>query len=217
MYFAEWNKLSDNLPNYGGATYIRWGRSICPVNSDLIYKGQMTGPDYFSAGGGSNYQCLPDDPEYDPLAPSRVAYSSLKPAWYHTIGPGFKGPLFKKNVAYSTVPCAACETKQRVTQIMIPAKIRCPSDWTLDYKGYLMAEAEGDLYRDPPVYFKTNHFRSSYVCVDADAEPSNKPTGLQGGAPIFPVAANCAGANALSNCPPYKADRTALSCVVCSK
>ena len=60
----EWKQLSASLPSYSGATYIRWGRLSCPPSSDMIYRGQMAGPDISSNGGGSNYQCLPDDPEY---------------------------------------------------------------------------------------------------------------------------------------------------------
>ena len=61
--FSEWTQLSMSLPTYGGATFIRWGRLACPNSSTMIYKGQMAGPDYLSSGGGSNYQCLPEDPD----------------------------------------------------------------------------------------------------------------------------------------------------------
>ena len=78
--FAEWTQLSQNLPTYGGAVYTRWGRTSCSAKSHLIYKGEMAGPDYRSSGGGSNYQCLPEDPRYGHMA--TAVRSSLRAVKY---------------------------------------------------------------------------------------------------------------------------------------
>ena len=53
-------------PVSGGATYTRWGRTSCPniAGTNLVYSGRA-GKSYFSqSGGGGNYQCLPNNPEY---------------------------------------------------------------------------------------------------------------------------------------------------------
>ena len=37
-------------------------------------------------------------------------------------------------------PCAVCHVSTRVAVLMIPAWRHCPSQWTLEYTGYLMSE-----------------------------------------------------------------------------
>ena len=41
------------------------------------------------------------------------------------------------------VPCAICYASNRVSLLMIPAKLTCPTNWTMEYQGYLMAEQDG--------------------------------------------------------------------------
>ena len=53
-------------------------------------------------------------------------------------GVGYNGPLI--SVHDHNVPCAVCYTSARGTVIMIPAQLTCPSSWTREYYGYLMAE-----------------------------------------------------------------------------
>ena len=53
------------------------------------------------------------------------------------------------------VPCVVCYVSTRVAVMMIPAKTTCPSSWTREYYGYLMAEGY-------------NNRRSTYECVDKD-------------------------------------------------
>ncbi|KAL5009422.1 hypothetical protein ScPMuIL_013496, partial [Solemya velum] len=43
----------------GGATFVRWGRTICSENeTELVYHGIVAGPKYSDKGGGSEYICL---------------------------------------------------------------------------------------------------------------------------------------------------------------
>ena len=114
------------------------------------------------------------------------------------------------------VPCAACETDRRVSIMMIPAVTRCPtSDWNLEYRGYLMSSAE----RHTSVKLTSEfHYRKEYICIDKNAETLPAPDdGDYTGSRIYPVSAGCLGEGSLQNCPPYKADNIALSCVVCSR
>ena len=50
------------------------------------------------------------------------------------------GPLSAFN--NHNVPCAVCYVSTRGTVLMIPAKPTCPSSWTQEYNGYLMAECK---------------------------------------------------------------------------
>ena len=83
---------------------------------------------------------------------------------------------------------------------MIPAKTQCPTDWTVEYVGYLMAENRG-------------HSRTMYECVDKDPE---SVLGLNAGSnprAFFElVEPYC---NGLS-CPPYDAEKE-LTCVICTR
>ena len=98
------------------------------------------------------------------------------------------------------VPCAVCYVATRCVALMIPAKTQCPTNWTLEYDGYLAAE-------------RYNHGRTMYECVDKT--PESVP-GLNGGSDprafLQPVEPYC---NGLS-CPPYDAGKE-LTCAVCTR
>ncbi|CAM1154592.1 Uncharacterised protein r2_g4321 [Pycnogonum litorale] len=55
--------------DYGGTTYIRWGRTDCRVGADTLYKGVAAGGYYKHAGGGADYQCLPVEPQFGYVNP----------------------------------------------------------------------------------------------------------------------------------------------------
>ena len=105
------------------------------------------------------------------------------------------------------MPCVACETQQRASQIMIPAATLCPSDdWILEYKGYLMTSATHVGSNDDSVIIKGKHSRDSYVCVDGKAEaiPSPAVGDWIEGVTLYAVSASCTGPGALKNCPHTK-------------
>lgn len=62
------NIMSEKMNNSiaGGANYIRWGRTTCPDTdgTELLYRGVAAGAFFAQLGGGSNYLCLPDEPEF---------------------------------------------------------------------------------------------------------------------------------------------------------
>ena len=51
-------------PKSGGVVYTRWGNSSCPTSSVEVYSGVTAGSYYIHSGGGANYLCMPNDPEY---------------------------------------------------------------------------------------------------------------------------------------------------------
>ena len=96
-------------------------------------------------------------------------------------------------------PCAVCFAAARDTILMVPAKLTCPTNWTLEYTGYLMSA-------------HYSHHRSTYECVDKDAESVPGLDGSSNIAFFWHVEPVCAGLS----CPPYDAQKE-LTCVVCSR
>ena len=185
----------------GGVVYTRWGRTTCPdtPGTELVYEGRAAGSYYTHQGGGANYLCLPDDPDYD------LAYTagtqSNSPLYGTEFRRGSGGPLNDISPSYNdhNIPCAVCYAAARGAAIMLPAKTVCPSTWTLEYSGYLMAG-------------RNTHHRSSFECLDKDPEPIPGSTIGIAMAYMFHVEATCTGIP----CPPYN-DYKELTCAVCTK
>ena len=177
-----------------GVVYTRWGSTECPTTATLVYFGRAGGAHYSHSGTAANYICMPHTPEY---------YSSTKKATYAALVYGSEyetwgSPL--ANLANHNVPCAVCYA-ERNAMIMAPAKITCPSQWTREYNGYLMAAYYG--HASP----------KNFVCVDLDAQPVRGEAKNTDGA-FFCHArlGNCHGLD----CPPYDTKKD-LACVVCTR
>ena len=188
-----------NIP--AGVTYIRWGRTACPdtEGTQLVYGGAAAGgtPDLSGGfpGGGSEYLCLPNQPEFlNVTSGIQRRRSGVYGAEYesHDTAPAFGSLL------HFEAPCAACYST-RSAKIMIPGKVSCPSQWTREYYGYLMSEAT------------QISGQSSYACMDIDAEAIGNIRDLQGAGFYF-AEVHCVGIN----CPPYD-EGSELPCVVCTK
>ena len=82
---------------------------------------------------------------------------------------------------------------------MIPAKTSCPTGWTSEYTGFLMADYHG-------------HRGSTFECVDSNMETLQGGSANRNGAVFYVVEARCGSLP----CPPYR-EFFELSCVVCSK
>ena len=186
-------------PRNGGVVFTRWGCTTCPRTNDteLLYKGKAAGSSHDQPGGGANYICLPDEPEFLPYIPGASQYQSYI---YGTEYEAYdnSGPL--KHLQDRNVPCVVCYVSTRISYLMIPAKITCPKTWTTEYQGYLMAE-------------RFNHKRNAvYECVDKDSEPIPGSAPSTNGAMFLHVQAQCNGLL----CPPYDSEKE-LACVVCTK
>ena len=184
-------------PPAGGAVYTRWGRTACPTDqgTTLLYSGRAGGTRYDHKGGAANYLCLPNDPDHLQYRTGVQGHSYIGGVEYYYVGFPSLSSLNNHNA-----PCAVCYVATRSVTVMIPAKTQCPTDWTVEYVGYLMAE-----------YYNHNS-RTMYECVDKD--PESVP-GLNAGsdprAYFIQVEPYC---NGLS-CPPYDAEKE-LTCVVCT-
>ena len=179
----------------GGATYSRWGNNGCPTatGTEQVYSGITAGSPWNHVGGGANYLCMPEDPEY-----------TLR---YNSNGPSYKALLFGTEYEFPVlgqhehnVPCAVCHVSTRSAVLMIPGKTTCPPTWTREYYGYLMAEHHG-------------HKRSLYECVDIGMESISGSVGNIQGAKFYHTEVVC---NVGLPCPPYNNFKE-VNCVMCTK
>ena len=140
-------------PCIGGVVYTRWGRTSCPndTGAKLLYEGIVGGSHHTHSGGGANYVCLPKVPQYMSTAVPTSSSYMYGTEYDHA------NNIFSGNDDHN-VPCAVCYTSTKEVKLMIPARTSCPSSWTVEYKGYLMAE-------------KHDHKRNVvYECVDESPE-----------------------------------------------
>ena len=187
-------------PRNGGVVYTRWGKNNCPnvTGTELVYAGRAGGSWHRHTGGGANYLCMPNDPDYLQYSPGVQGHSYVYGTEYQT----HHGPL--RAVKDHNVPCAVCYASTRVAVTMIPAKTRCPSTWTLEYSGYLMSAYRG--------HSSNPHYRTMFECVDKNPHsiPGSAPS--IDGALFYHVEAHCKG----MPCPPYDPQKE-LTCAVCTK
>ena len=181
--------------------YIKWGRTTRPSTSgtQLLYAGRAAGSNFRENRGGANYICLPEQPQYSTYtAGQQTSRAYLHGAEYETGGPGETGPLSSFN--NHNVPCAVCYTSRRETVVMIPARITCPSSWTREYYGFLMAE-------------NSRHRRTMFERVDHS--PQSVPGSIANteGALFYHTEVKCGYG---IPCPPYVAQKEVM-CVVCTK
>ena len=194
-------------PTTGGIAYVRWGRTTCPSTpgTRLVYKGRAGGSHFSHSGGGADRLCLPENPQYLGFQSGFQGTGYLHGAeyerWGNLNGRGLFGnqpihPVYEQNV-----PCAVCSVSTREMLLMIPARTSCPSSWTREYYGYLMAE-------------RWDYARSSYDCVDKNPEAVPGNAANQDGALFHHVEATCNGLPCSSS--QYVEGRE-ITCTVCTK
>ncbi|XP_013399412.1 uncharacterized protein LOC106165658, partial [Lingula anatina] len=188
--------------SHGGAVYTRWGRTSCSTHSKLLYKGISAGTYYSQTGGGSNYLCLPQTPEWGKYQDGGqgtgsyihgVEYERIYSNIFSTTHTGVQ------NFQQHDAPCAVCYTQTRPSHVMIPAKKTCPAGWTTEYNGYLISDLDV-------------HHRTEFVCLDEAPEVVAGGHEGKNGALFYTAEVKCG----TLPCPPY-VDGRELACVVCSK
>ncbi len=184
-------------PTSGGVVYTRWGRTTCPnTGAELLYEGITAGSEYNQYGGGVNYLCLPEEPEYSAYQPGDQQHNYLYGAEYQTWN---AGPLH--SLSDHNPPCAVCYVPTRETVLMLPARRTCPPNWTLEYNGYLMSGRS------------IHKHSSTFECVDRDPESIPGSAANINGALFYFNEAKC---NVGIPCPPYDSQKE-ITCAVCSK
>ena len=180
----------------GGTVYVRWGHDQCPSTAQLVYSGRAGGSYFNHTGGGSNPQCLPLDPNFLREISGTQFRALMYGAEYDTLTDGNSHVHGRHE---TDVPCAVCHVSNRTAVYMVPAKYTCPTGWTREYYGYLMAE-------------RHIHHRSQFNCMDiafkvVPGSPANKD-----GLLFYFVEGRCGSLP----CPPYDNTKE-LSCAVCTK
>ncbi|XP_078595169.1 uncharacterized protein LOC144872666 [Branchiostoma floridae x Branchiostoma japonicum] len=183
----------------GGAVYIRWGRTACNESTDTVtvYSGLAGGALWSEKGGGSDYQCLPADPEWGRFTDGVEGLKAYMHGAEYQLNTD--APYDEAAVDDREVPCAACYCLTRRAQVMIPARQTCPEGWKREYGGYLMTG-----YHDQAG-------RNEFVCMDGEPEVLPGGEGNDNGALFYPVEARCGSLP----CPPYVEGRE-LTCIVCT-
>ena len=187
----------DKEERNGGTVYVRWGHDQCPSTAQLVYSGRAGGS-WFDSGGGANPQCLPMDPNYlRSISGDQYWRAHMYGAEYEFVADSsshFHG------IPNTDVPCAVCYVTQRSTVYMLPAKYTCPSGWTREYYGYLMAD-----------YFGRG-VRNEFTCIDTALKPVPGSAANKHGLVFYFTEGKCGSLP----CPPYDNNRE-LSCSVCTK
>ena len=183
-------------PKSGGVVYTRWGRKSCPndTGAQLVYEGITGGSPWDHSGGGANYVCLPKVPQY--------MSTHVPPQYSYMVGAEYEdiNGIFPKKQDHNA-PCAVCYSSTKTVKLMIPARITCPSSWTIEYKGYLMTDYH-------------NHRRNAvYECVDENPESIVGSSANTNGALLYFTVSTCSYG---LPCPPYVNNRV-ITCVVCTK
>ena len=166
------------------------------MDTMLVYTGIVGGTFFTQAGGGANYLCLPEVPEYSSTLKYKAGVQGFSP--FH--GAEYEAPVQTSSQNFN-VPCALCHVPTRATQIMIPAKFSCPFSWTREYYGYLMTRHK-------------SHKRTMFVCVDESMEGIPGSQANTTGALFYHTEAAC-GTGLL--CPNFYNKHQELNCVVCTK
>ena len=180
--------------------YTRWGRTTCPntTGTQLLYAGRAAGSFWSEKGGGANYLCLPEQPQYSSYTPGTQEGRAYLYGAEYEAGSYTNGPL--RSFHNHNVPCAVCYTSARETVVMIPARLSCPSSWTREYYGYLMAE-------------RYIYYRRMFECVDQSPESIPGSIASTDGALFYHTEVKC---NRGIPCPPYDTQKEVM-CVVCTK
>ena len=87
-----------------------------------MYAGRAAGSHYTDRGGGANYLCLPEQPQYSNYTPGvQSGRAYLYGTEYQAGGPHQQdnGPL---SLGDHNVPCAVCYSSTRPAVVMIPAQ-----------------------------------------------------------------------------------------------
>ncbi|XP_064604573.1 short-chain collagen C4-like [Liolophura sinensis] len=186
----------------GGAVYTRWGRKTCPSHSTTLYQGVIAGAHYQHEGEGANHLCLPLSPQWNKTYPGHQSKAYIYGTEFEIYS---SNPVFHTSNSGGISPhnrdaqCAVCYTPGRPSHVMIPARLECPSGWTVEYLGFLMAA-------------HTTHKRTEYVCVDQDPDTHPGTSDSVNAHLLYTVEAACSPLP----CPNYVAGYE-VTCVVCTK
>nr|KAG5701468.1 hypothetical protein BaRGS_000864 [Batillaria attramentaria] len=171
------------------SVYVRWGRSVCPTSTQLVYSGVVGGS--HDDDLNANYLCLSMSPVLSDHSIPGDWVARLYGAEYETHDDATqdKDPV-----------CAVCRSR-RPTTVMVPGTNACPPGWTVEYHGFLMSDRHG----------RTNS-ASEFICVDSQLESRPGTNADLNGRVLFFTVTVCGSLP----CDPYVNNKV-VTCAVCSK
>ena len=170
----------------------------------MLFEGYAAGSVYTIPGSGSNYLCLPEEPQWRTYIDGRQPGATASIAGVEYQLNNQNHDVFSKTnnngdpLQNVPAPCAVCYVSGRSTVLMIAARTQCPNGWAAEYGGYLVSDHD-------------THKRRSYICWDEAPEVAVGGR-QQDQALIYPVEVQCGSLP----CSLYPTGRE-LTCVVCSK
>ena len=175
-----------------------------------MFLGYATGALFNYGGGGGNFLCLHEDPQWKTYLNGHQSLTApMGGVEYELYDKGRnRNNIFSETnnggrpLLNNPAPCAVCYVPHRSTSLMIPARTQCPDGWSKEYGGYLVADYSGPRH---------NRKRSSYICFDEAPEIAVGSVS-QNHAVIYPAEVHCG----TLPCSVYLHGRE-LTCVVCSK
>jgi len=180
----------------------------------VLLKGFAAGPYWNQAGDGSNYLCLPAEPQFKTVLSGFHAHHAqgrISGVEYglwnddvHMNNPFENSNTGGVDINEQAAPCAVCFAEARSALLTIPARTECPSGWTTEYGGYLMSESHGTAHGE--------RYRSSYLCWDEAPEIASGGVANQDQATVYPVEVECG----TLPCSVYPNGKE-LACMVCTK
>ena len=110
-------------------------------------------------GSGSSQLCMPLEEAHETNLPQTTkVLAELYRTEYRSSGA--LAEFTAQDVDNKEVPCAVCATPGHAT-LMVPAWHECPTGWTEQYDGWLMAEKQSSLHT------------SEWICVDHQPQALN--------------------------------------------
>ncbi|PRD28443.1 UNVERIFIED_CONTAM: hypothetical protein NCL1_32379 [Trichonephila clavipes] len=132
---GEWTMSRGN-----GATYVHWGKANCTSVAEIMSTGYVVGPS--GDGGGSNFLCLPDKPQFGDPPSNQKDAAVLQ-------GISYQFPNDKNR----KLACSNCRLGARGTVQTFVGRTQCPEDWNYIYDGVLMSGSRNSL-------------STKFVCLD---------------------------------------------------
>jgi len=185
--------------------YVRWGRTKCDNDAVPMYTGYTVTEHYNAVGGGRNYLCLADKPQWGSQVGGTKTWASGLHGVQYWFGPEYtNGHPFSyanynnQDINFRSAPCTLCYTP-RIDVTMIPGLQTCPGDMITEYSGYVVSND----YRNYP---------GEHICLDQAPEVAAAGVYKSNEAFMIPSITICGSLP----CPAPYAQYNQVTCSVCS-